>query len=114
MLRHRWSAPAFRLGMALAPALGTAAGLLASALVALLLTGCASFSPDAGMGAVSGIAATELTKDALKVDSEEAAAAGRARVRRLLASTLPVDAAVQIALLNNPGPQAALNEPRHP
>jgi hypothetical protein len=25
MLRHRWSAPAFRLGMALAPALGTAA-----------------------------------------------------------------------------------------
>src|SRR5260221_1025046 len=96
--------------MALAPALGTAAGLLASALVALLLTGCASFSPDAGMGAVSGIAATELTKDALKVDSEEAAAAGRARVRRLLASTLPVDAAVQIALLNNRGLQAAYNE----
>jgi hypothetical protein len=25
MLRHRWSAPAFRLGMALAPALGTVA-----------------------------------------------------------------------------------------
>src|SRR5258708_33660608 len=103
MLRHLWSAPAFRLGMALAPALGTAAGLLASALVALLLTGCASFSPDAGMGAVSGIAATELTKDALKVDSEEAAGAGRARVRRLLASTLPVDAAGANCPLHNRG-----------
>src|SRR5260221_13415026 len=96
--------------MALAPALGTAAGLLASALVALLLTGCASFSPDAGMGVVSGLAATELTKDALKIDGEEAAAAGRARVRRLLASTLAVDAAVQIALLNDRGLQAAYNE----
>src|SRR5260221_13779949 len=110
MLRHRWSAPAFRLGMAPAPALGTAARLLASALAALLLTGCASFSPDAGMGAVSGIAATELKKDALKIDGDEAAAAGRARVRGLLASTLPVDAAVQIALLNNRGLQAAYNE----
>src|SRR5260221_3385086 len=96
--------------MALAPALGTAAGLLASALVALLLTGRASFSADADMGAVTGIAATELTKDALKVDGEEWAAAGQARVRRLLASTLPVDAAVQIALLNNRGLQAAYNE----
>src|SRR6266853_1542893 len=110
MLRHRWSAPAFRFGMALAPALGTAAGLLTSALVTLLLPGCASFSPDAGMGVVNSIAATELKKDALKIDGEEAAAAGRARVRRLLASTLPVDAAVQIALLNNKGLQAAYNE----
>jgi outer membrane protein TolC len=89
---------------------GGRAGLLASALVTLLLAGCASFSPDAGMGAVSGIAAMELKKDVLKVDSEEAAAAGQARVRRLLASTLPVDAAVQIALLNNRGLQAAYNE----
>jgi len=89
---------------------GGRAGLLASALATLLLSGCASFSPDAGMGAVSGITATELKKDALKIDGEEAAAAGRARVRRLLASTLPVDAAVQIALLNNRGLQAAYNE----
>jgi outer membrane protein TolC len=62
------------------------------------------------MGVVSGITAMELKKDALKIDGEEAAAAGRARVRRLLASTLPVDAAVQIALLNNGGLQAAYNE----
>ena len=62
------------------------------------------------MEAVSGIAATELKKDALKIDSEEAAAAGRARVRRMLASALSADAAVQIALLNNRGLQAAYNE----
>src|SRR6266566_4434850 len=98
MLRHRWSALAFRLGMALAPAF------------TVLLSGCASFSPDAGMGAVTGIAATELRKDALKIDGEEAATAAGARVRRLLASTLSVDAAVQIALLNNKGLQAAYNE----
>jgi outer membrane protein TolC len=89
---------------------GGRAGLVASAFVTLLLTGCASFSPDAGMGAVSGIAAAELGKDALKIDSEAAAAAGGARVRRLLASTLSADAAVQIALLNNRGLQAAYNE----
>ena len=86
------------------------AGLLASAVAAVLLTGCASFSPDAGMQVVSGIAAMELRKDAHKIDSEGAAAAGHARVRRLLASTLSVDAAVQIALLNNKGLQAAYNE----
>jgi outer membrane protein TolC len=83
---------------------------MALALVTALLAGCASFSPDAGMGAVSGITAAELKKDALKIDGEDAAAAGRARVRRLLASTLPVEAAVQIALLNNKGLQAAYNE----
>src|SRR5262245_11976131 len=97
MLRHQWSVLAFRLGMA-------------PALLTVPLTGCASFSPDAGMGAVTGIAATELRKDALKIDGDEAAAASRARVRRLLASTLLVDAAVQIALLNNRGLQAAYNE----
>jgi outer membrane protein TolC len=83
---------------------------MAPALVTLLLTGCAAFSPDAGMGLVTSIAATDLRKDALKIDGEEAAAAGRARLRRLLATTLSAEAAVQIALLNNKGLQAAYNE----
>lgn len=89
---------------------GGYAGLLASAVVAILLTGCASFSRDAGMDLVNDLATTELRKDALKIDSNEAATAGRARVRKLLASTLSVDAAVQIALLNNKGLQAAYND----
>ncbi len=92
------------------PHVGRRAGPVASVLVTLLLAGCATFSSDAGMGAVNGIAATELRKDALKIDSEEAAAAAWARVQRLLASTLSADAAVQIALLNNGGLQAAYNE----
>jgi outer membrane protein TolC len=83
---------------------------MALAPVTALLTGCASFSPDAGMGAVSGITAAELKKGVLKVDGEDAAAAARARVQTLLASTLPVEAGVQIALLNNKGLQAAYNE----
>jgi outer membrane protein TolC len=62
------------------------------------------------MDVASSIAATELRKDALKIDSDEAATASRARVRKLLASTLSVDAAVQLALLNNKGLQAAYNE----
>jgi outer membrane protein TolC len=83
---------------------------MASAVVILLLAGCASFSPDAGMEAVAGIAAAELKKDALKIDGEETAAASRARTRKLLASSPSADAAVQIALLNNRGLQAAYNE----
>ena len=62
------------------------------------------------MDVVSGIAAADMKKDAYKIDGEEAAAAARARVQRLLASTLSVDAAVQVALLNNKGLQAAYNE----
>ncbi len=89
---------------------GGRAGLVASILVTLLLAGCAAFSSDAGMETVRGVATTELRKDALKIDSETAAAASRARVRSLLASTLSADAAAQIALLNNGGLQAAYNE----
>jgi len=84
--------------------------VFAPVLAALFLTGCAWFSSDAGMDVVSGIAAADMKKDAYKIDSEEAAAAAHARVRRLLASTLSVDAAVQVALLNNKGLQAAYNE----
>jgi outer membrane protein TolC len=79
-------------------------------LAALLLAGCASFSQDAGMGAVGAIAATELRKDAYKIDNDDAAAAVGKRVQRLLAARLSADAAVQIALLNNKGLQAAYNE----
>ena len=89
---------------------GGCAALLATAFATALLTGCASFSPDAGMDVVSGIAATELKKTAYKIDGDEGAVAARAQTRRLLGSPLSVDAAVQIAVLNNKGLQAAYNE----
>jgi outer membrane protein TolC len=82
----------------------------ATLVVATWLTGCASFSPDAGMDTVSGIAAAELKKAAYKTDNEHAAAAAERHVRRLLVSTLSADAAVQIALLNNKALQAAYND----
>jgi outer membrane protein TolC len=61
------------------------------------------------MGVVSGVAAAALGHDARKVDTREAAEAMGGRVRRLLASKLSADAAVEIALLNNKGLQAAYN-----
>jgi hypothetical protein len=74
------------------------------------LTACATFSADTGMNAVAGIAHQELKKDAVFVRGETAAVESRARVDRLLKRPLTVDAAVQIALLNNRGLQAAYNE----
>ncbi|MBH5369147.1 TolC family protein [Bradyrhizobium glycinis] len=85
-----------------------ARGLLV--LAALGLSGCAAFSPDSGMSAVSDLASQTINKDVAFVRSAEGAAAVDARVRQLLSRTLSVDAAVQIALLNNKGLQAAYNE----
>jgi len=75
-----------------------------------LLSGCTWFSPDAGMGVVTTIAQQELNKDAAAIRSPEEAEAAGATVRRLLGRTLTADAAVQIALLNNRGLQAAYDE----
>jgi outer membrane protein TolC len=96
MLGHRWSARAFRLGTVLCFTIGAAA--------------CASFSPDAGMSAVNGIVAPELREDAVKIRNEEDAAEAAARTLQLLKSTLSVQAAVRVALLNNKGLQADYNE----
>ena len=74
------------------------------------LTACATFSADTGMNAVASVAKQELRKDVVFVRSETEAIESRARVDRLLKRALTVDAAVQIALLNNRGLQAAYNE----
>jgi outer membrane protein TolC len=86
------------------------ARIVAPVLAAMSLANCASFSPDAGMDVVSGITAAALGQDARRVDTEQAAVAARDRVHRLLASPLSAEAAVQLALLNNKGLQAAYNE----
>ncbi|MCA1551003.1 TolC family protein [Bradyrhizobium sp. BRP19] len=85
-----------------------ARGLLVIA--ALSMSGCAAFSPDGGMTDVSDLTSRTINKDVAFVRSAEGAAAVDARVRQLLSRTLSVDAAVQIALLNNKGLQAAYNE----
>jgi outer membrane protein TolC len=62
------------------------------------------------MSVASTVAATALGQQARRIDTEAAADAARTCVRRLLASPLSVDAAVQIALFNNKGLQATYNE----
>ncbi|OAF07771.1 copper resistance protein [Bradyrhizobium centrolobii] len=81
--------------------------LLASAVG---LSGCATFSPDSGMTVVSDITGLTIKKDVAFVRSAEDATQASDAVKRLLSRTLSVDAAVQVALLNNKGLQAAYNE----
>lgn len=76
----------------------------------LLLAACQTFSPDGGMGLVADIAGPALNKDVAAVHTPEQAEAVRGRVLSLLRRALTADAAVQIALLNNRGLQAAYNE----
>jgi outer membrane protein TolC len=86
-------------------------GMRVAAIVAAAasLSACRTFSPDGGMDTVAMVAGTGLNKDVVQVRSTEDAAAVRTRVTRLLHRPLSADAAVQIALLNNLGLQAAYN-----
>jgi outer membrane protein TolC len=77
--------------------------------LAVLLTGCAGFSPDGGMNAVQDIAGSELGKDVAALRTPEDAEVARGAVRRLLKRPLTANAAVQVALLNNRDLQAAYN-----
>lgn len=77
---------------------------------ALGLSGCAAFSPDSGMNVVSELTSQTIRKDVAFVRTAEGASAVDARVRQLLSRTLTAGTAVQIALLNNKGLQAAYNE----
>ena len=85
-------------------------GLRAAAIAgAALLSACKTFSPDGGMDTVAVVAGQELNKDVLQVRSAEDAAYAHDAVGRLLRKPLSADAAVQVALLNNLGLQAAYN-----
>ena len=83
---------------------------MAAAVAALLLAGCAAFSPDGGMSVVADTAGREMAKDVAAIRTPEEAVAARKAVERLLRKPLTADAAVQVALLNNRGLQAAYNE----
>jgi outer membrane protein TolC len=76
----------------------------------LLLSGCATFSPDRGMGVVADIAGNTIKKDVVAIRSVDDAQRAGDAVKRLLRRTLNVETAVQVALVNNRGLQAAYNE----
>ncbi|MGE5318726.1 MAG: TolC family protein [Hyphomicrobiaceae bacterium] len=83
--------------------------LAVAALSAGLLGGCASFSEDGGFGAIQSATQSRIQKDVAWSRDEAARMQAQARIDALLAQPLSADAAVQVALLNNPGLQAAFN-----
>jgi outer membrane protein TolC len=82
----------------------------AAAVLALLLGGCAGFSPDGGLAPVRQVAREQLGSELQWVRTDADQAAVDRRVDELLAQPLTADAAVQLALLNNRGLQASLQE----
>jgi outer membrane protein TolC len=76
---------------------------------AVLLSACKTFTPDGGMNTVAAVAGGGLNKSVVRVSSPADAAVAQSEVTRLLHAPLSADAAVQVALLNNPGLQAAYN-----
>ena len=78
-------------------------------LSAALLGGCAGFSPDGGFDAIQSATQARIEKDVVWSRDDASLSRAQARIDALLAQPLAADDAVQIALLNNPGLQAAFN-----
>src|SRR5919106_6658233 len=76
----------------------------------LALAGCASLSEDAGFSKVEQTVEERAGAETKWARSDEDASSIRGRVKELLAKPLGPTEAVQIALLNNPGLQAAYAE----
>ena len=85
-----------------------AAGAVLAALA--MLGGCASFSTDGGFATVEQAAQSRLGKDVRWARTDDDRAVVDQRVATLLAQPLTADGAVQLALLNNRGLQAAFFE----
>ncbi len=115
-----WAMSALRIHSAAAAAAAAAASALRRRsgrrawplIAAALLSGCASFSPDGGFAAVEQTARERLGKDLIRARSAADQDRIDTRVAELLATPLTADAAVQLALLNNRGLQASLEDLR--
>ena len=77
---------------------------------AVVLGGCASFSPDGGFGTVERTTKERIGKDLHWARGDDDLDTIAKRVAELLAKPLTVDEAVQVALLNNRGLQADFQE----
>lgn len=82
-------------------------GILLALASIFVLTGCATFSKDGGFDNVQQIAKKQLKQEIAWPKSEKEHEKINERVQSLLTQKINVDAAVQIALLNNRGLQAA-------
>ena len=83
--------------------------LTATAAAALALVGCASFSPDGGMGKVAALTQERTGQSVAAQRSRNDADTARLRVEELLREPLTADTAVELALLNNRGLQASFS-----
>jgi len=84
--------------------------LAAAGTAALLLAGCTSFSPDGGAGSVSGLTQERIGRSITPQRTAADVDLAGVRVAELLKQPLTPDSAVEIALLNNRGLQAAFSE----
>lgn len=84
--------------------------LTAAASAAFILAGCASFSPDGGMGKVSELTKERTGQSVTMQRSAKEADTAQARVSEVLRQPLTADAAVELALLNNRGLQASFSQ----
>jgi outer membrane protein TolC len=85
---------------------------IAAVLGTSLLSACTTLSPDGGIPAVQDIAGSRVAEKLTYVDSDAARTRVRAAVQERLARPLSSADAVAIALMNNPGLQAAYAELR--
>jgi len=87
----------------------TPRSLTLAVLSAALLGGCAGFSPDGGFDAIQSATRSRIQKDVVWTRDDASRSLVQSRIDALLGKQLSADDAVQIALLNNPGLQAAFN-----
>ncbi|MCR5869158.1 TolC family protein [Aquincola sp. J276] len=97
--------PILRAGMC--PRHGATSAALAAA---ALLSGCAAFSPDAGIGPVRQTVQQRLGQPVQLPHTDAEQAAAQQQAQALLAQPLSADDAVRLALLNNRGLRAALHD----
>lgn len=81
---------------------------ITAGVLALVLGGCATFSRDGGLDAVSTMASERSGQDVRLPKASDDSEASRAELERLLAAPLTADSAVRVALLNNRGLRASL------
>ena len=84
--------------------------LTVAASAVLVLAGCASYSPDGGMGRVSDLTKERTGQSVALQRADQDSSAARLRVADLLKQPLSADTAVELALLNNRGLQANLQQ----
>jgi outer membrane protein TolC len=83
--------------------------LAAAAGLSVLASSCASFSPDGGVTVAAQAARHEFGMEAVALRKEADFGWARSRTEQLLKRPLTIDAAAEIALLNNRGLQSAYN-----